>query len=128
MHFHVYKQWRMFAIMTPDLDLIAERTRRHVLALLAVEGELCVCEMVAALGESQPGVSRHLALLRDGGWLAARREGTFAFYRLADLPAWAQQIVDALARGGVAAADLRLSRTRLAGFAGRPARSAAQGT
>lgn len=128
MHFHVYNQWRMLAFMTPDLGLIAEPTRRHVLVLLAVEGELCVCEMVAALGESQPGVSRHLALLRDGGWLAARREGTFVFYRLADLPAWARQIVDALARGGVAASELRLSRTRLAGFAGRPVRTAARGT
>lgn len=118
----------MFDGMTPDLDLIAEPTRRHVLALLAIEGELCVCEMVAALGESQPGVSRHLALLRDGGWLLARREGTFAYYRLADVPAWAGQIVDALARGGVAASELRLSRARLARFAGRPARTAVQGT
>ena len=61
--------------MTPDLDLIAESTRRQILALIASDRELCVCELVAALEDSQPGVSRHLALLREGGWLATRREG-----------------------------------------------------
>lgn len=108
--------------MSPDLDLIAEPTRRVLLALIAVEGELCVCELVAALGESQPGVSRHLALLREGGWLATRREGTFVHYRMAGIPRWAARIVDALAEGGVAPEAMRASRARLAGFAGRPLR------
>jgi ArsR family transcriptional regulator len=109
--------------MAPDLDLLAEATRRHILALIAGQGELCVCELVAALGESQPGVSRHLALLREGGWLAARREGTFAFYRIDAIPRWAAQIVDALARGGVPRDLLRASSARLAAFAGGPVRA-----
>ena len=56
-----------------------------MLALLAVEGEVCVCEFVAALEELQPGVSRHLGLLREGGWIVSRREGTWMHYRLARL-------------------------------------------
>ena len=52
--------------MNPDIDLLGDSTRRCMLALLAVEGEVCVCEFVAALDELQPSVSRHLALLRDG--------------------------------------------------------------
>ena len=35
--------------MRPDLDLLSDRTRRHLLALLHLERELCVCELVAAL-------------------------------------------------------------------------------
>lgn len=107
----------------PDLDLIAEATRRLVLALIATERELCVCELVAALDESQPAVSRHLALLRERGWVLYRREGTFIHYRLADLPPWARQIVDALAAGGVDPEIMRRAQRRLAAFAGRPSRT-----
>jgi ArsR family transcriptional regulator len=110
--------------MTPDLDLIAEPTRRQILALIASDRELCVCELVAALEESQPGVSRHLALLREGGWLATRRDGTFVFYRIGELPPWASLVVDALCTGGVPPESLRAARARLAGFSGRPARRA----
>jgi ArsR family transcriptional regulator len=108
--------------MSPDLDLIAESTRRQILALIASDRELCVCELVAALEESQPGISRHLALLREGGWLATRREGTFIFYRIEDLPPWASLVVDALRTGGVPPESLRAARARLAAFSGRPPR------
>jgi ArsR family transcriptional regulator len=107
----------------PDLDLIAESSRRLMLAMLASERELCVCELVAALDDRQPTISRHLALLREGGWLVPRREGTFVHYRLAPLPAWARQIVDALAGGGVDREVLQRARRNLKSFAGRPRRA-----
>ena len=94
-----------------------------MLAVLAREGEVCVCEFVAALEEVQPSVSRHLALLRDGGWITSRREGTWMHYRLARLPKWATKVLDALVSGGVAAEILRDARSRLAAFPGRPQRS-----
>ena len=109
--------------MPPDLDVIADPTRRLMLALLAVEPEICVCEFVAALREVQPKVSRHLALLRDAGWLTARREGTWMHYRLRELPDWARTLVDALVAGGVPAAELRGAQARLQSYAGRPART-----
>jgi ArsR family transcriptional regulator len=118
----IYTAQRIFDRVKPDLALIAEPCRRLVLALVATEGELCVCELVAALGDPQPSVSRHLALLRDGGWLVYRREGTFVHYRLGPLPAWARQVVDALTNGGVAPGDLRDARRRLSRFAGGPSR------
>jgi ArsR family transcriptional regulator len=107
----------------PNVDLIGDPTRRRMLALLAVEGEVCVCEFVAALDELQPGVSRHLALLREGGWIASRREGTWIHYRLAHLPRWARTLVDALVTGGVPPATLRNARGRIAAFGGRPRRA-----
>jgi ArsR family transcriptional regulator len=94
-----------------------------MLALLAVEGEVCVCEFVAALEDVQPSVSRHLALLRDGGWLTSRREGTWMHYRLARVPKWARTMVNALVEGGVPPDVLRKVRSRLAAFTGRPPRA-----
>jgi ArsR family transcriptional regulator len=109
--------------MNPNIDLIGDSTRRCMLALLAVEGEVCVCEFVAALDELQPSVSRHLALLRDGGWIKSRREGTWMHYRLATLPRWARSMLDALVGGGVPPEVLRSVRKRLAAFTGRPPRA-----
>lgn len=109
--------------MRPNLDLIGDATRRCMLALLALEGEVCVCEFVAALDELQPSVSRHLALLRDGGWLVSRREGTWMHYRLARLPAWAAALARALVDGGVPPAVLNDARKRLRSFPGRPPRT-----
>jgi ArsR family transcriptional regulator len=108
--------------MRLNVDLVGDLTRRCVLALLRIEGEMCVCELVAALEEPQPGVSRNLAVLREGGWLVSRREGTWIHYRLASLPPWALDLVDALADGGVPTGILRTARRRLAAFQGRPAR------
>jgi ArsR family transcriptional regulator len=112
--------------MHPNVDLIGDPTRRCMLALLAVEGEVCVCEFVAALDELQPSISRHLGLLRAGGWLTSRREGTWMHYRLARLPKWAQTMLDALVGGGVPPEVLRKASGRLAAFSGRPPRPAAR--
>ena len=87
-----------------------------------------MCELVAALDDIQPKISRHLAILREAGWVVPRREGAWMFYRLADLPAWGQQVVVALQQGAVPADELAISRTRLLNFAGRPARATTQET
>lgn len=108
--------------MNPDLSVIADPTRRAILALLALEREMCVCELVAALDDIQPAVSRHLGLLREAGWIVPRREGTWMHYRLTRLPPWAMTVIDALVGGGVPAEDLRRTRARLAAFPGRPPR------
>jgi len=112
----------IYIYMKPDLDTLSDGTRRHMLALLQVEPELCVCEMEAALQELQPVISRHLALLRDAGWVTSRREGRRMYYRLAALPDWAQLLVRALAEGGVVPKALSASRSRLERFDGRPVR------
>jgi len=64
------------------LNAAAEETRLRLLLLLA-ESELTVSEVVAILGQSQPRVSRHLKLLVEAGLLERRREGAWAFFRLA---------------------------------------------
>jgi ubiquinone/menaquinone biosynthesis C-methylase UbiE/DNA-binding transcriptional ArsR family regulator len=64
------------------LNAAAEETRLRLLALLA-QSELTVSEVVAILGQSQPRVSRHLKLLVEAGLVERRREGAWAFFRLA---------------------------------------------
>jgi ArsR family transcriptional regulator len=64
------------------LRTAAEPTRIRLLALCA-ESELTVTELTQILGQSQPRVSRHLKLMVDAGLLERFREGTWAFYRLA---------------------------------------------
>ncbi|GAA5444549.1 arsenic resistance transcriptional regulator ArsR1 [Microbulbifer sp. NBRC 101763] len=61
---------------------LADDTRLRTLLLIAYEGELCVCELTAALGLSQPKISRHLALLRSADLLQDRRQGQWVFYRI----------------------------------------------
>lgn len=76
--------------------LLSDDTRLRSLLLIQQEGELCVCELVHALGEIQPKVSRHLAALRDSGVVADRRSGQWIYYRIhPDLPDWARQVIDA---------------------------------
>ncbi|MEA1605093.1 metalloregulator ArsR/SmtB family transcription factor [Pseudomonas spirodelae] len=71
---------------------LADDTRARMTQLIAQEGELCVCELTAALQESQPKVSRHLAQLRSSGLLQDRRAGQWVYYRLhPHLPAWVRQ-------------------------------------
>lgn len=62
--------------------------------LIQSEGEVCVCELTFALDESQPKISRHLALMREAGIVTPRREGVWMHYRLnPDLPGWAKEII-----------------------------------
>ena len=43
-------------------------------------------DLVTVLGEPQPKVSRHLALLRDAGLVEVRADGKWKFYALAQPP------------------------------------------
>ncbi len=61
----------------------AEPTRLRLLAICAY-AELTVTELTQILGQSQPRVSRHLKLLCEAGLLDRFREGTWAYYRLAE--------------------------------------------
>jgi DNA-binding transcriptional ArsR family regulator len=77
--------------MSP-FEAIAEPNRRHILDLLRA-GERPAGDLVDATGLSQPGVSKHLRLLREAGLVSMRPDGQRRLYRLepeslADLDAW----------------------------------------
>ena len=50
--------------------------------LTAAPDGLCVCELVDALGEPQPNVSRQLRQLKEAGLVEERREGRWVYYAL----------------------------------------------
>jgi DNA-binding transcriptional ArsR family regulator len=64
------------------LRSLASRHRLMILCRL-VEGEASVGELVRALGLTQSNLSRHLAMLREEGLVATRREGAVIHYRIA---------------------------------------------
>ncbi|WP_076412506.1 metalloregulator ArsR/SmtB family transcription factor [Shewanella sp. UCD-KL12] len=74
--------------------LLSDETRLLSLLLITEEGELCVCELMQALGESQPKVSRHLAQMRKIGLLVDKRQGQWVFYRVnPELSDWVNKIL-----------------------------------
>lgn len=62
--------------------LLSDETRLRILFYLALSetGELHVTELCNRLGQSQPAVSHHLALLRVSSLIESRREGKHNFY------------------------------------------------
>jgi ArsR family transcriptional regulator len=78
------------------LRAVAEPSRLRLLALCAA-ADLTVSEMVDIVGQSQPGVSRHLKLLCDAGLLERHREGAWIFHRLVGHGAGAVLVRQALA-------------------------------
>ena len=63
---------------------LSEEPRLRIIAML-MGGELCVCDLMAVLKLPQSTVSRHLAYLRNTGWVESRRLGTWVYYRLAEM-------------------------------------------
>jgi DNA-binding transcriptional ArsR family regulator len=66
-------------------ELVAEPTRRTILDLLR-EGERSVGQLVDHLGLSQPGVSKHLRMLREAGLVEVRRDAQRRWYGLRPEP------------------------------------------
>jgi len=60
--------------------LLSDETRLRILLYLAQNNELHVTDLCTRLGQSQPAVSHHLALLRVSGLIESRREGKHNFY------------------------------------------------
>ena len=101
---------------------LGEPTRLHAMLLLHALGELCVCELAAALDQPQPKVSRHLAQLRHCELLADERRGQWVYYRLhPGLPVWTLAVLEQSVEAESAA--LAAMRQRLGCAAGLPASS-----
>ncbi|STE48541.1 arsenical resistance operon repressor [Escherichia coli] len=74
--------------------ILADETRLGIVLLLSELGELCVCDLCTALDQSQPKISRHLALLRESGLLLDRKQGKWVHYRLSPhIPAWRRKLL-----------------------------------
>ena len=82
----------MMATPTSTFHVLAEPTRRRILDLLR-EDERPVGELVTKLRISQPGVSKHLRVLREAGLVEVRHDAQRRLYRvrpepLAEIDQW----------------------------------------
>jgi ArsR family transcriptional regulator len=70
------------------LRVLADPARLRLLSLIGAhpDGEVCVCDLTAPLGLSQPTVSHHLKVLADAGLVGRQRRGRWVFYWLLPEP------------------------------------------
>ncbi|WP_417349727.1 metalloregulator ArsR/SmtB family transcription factor [Ferrimonas sp.] len=111
--------------MNPHLffKLLSDETRLRCVLLLVRKGELCVCELVEALNESQPKISRHLASLRSQGLLKDRRQGQWVYYSLSEeLPEWLNPLLAELGNAQSLADLYQADSDRLQAMTYRPGR------
>ena len=62
---------------------LSDETRLRIIKLLE-HGELCVCDITAALDMVQPKVSFHLSSLKEAGFIKNRKQGKWTHYSLSD--------------------------------------------
>ena len=62
---------------------LSDETRLKVIKLLE-HGELCVCDITAALDMSQSKVSFHLGVLKNASLVKSRKEGKWMHYTIND--------------------------------------------
>lgn len=79
-------------MVATTFEVLAEPNRRRILDLL-VDGERLVGEIVRALSLTQPGVSKHLKVLREAGLVRVRRDAQRRWYGirtepLSEIDAW----------------------------------------
>lgn len=60
---------------------LGDETRLRMVGLL-IGGELCVCDIMEVLALPQSTTSRHLAYLKNAGWITGERKGRWMYYRL----------------------------------------------
>ena len=86
--------------------VLSDEARLQILWLLFNHKELCVCDIVEALGITQSKASRHLATLRHAELVSDRKDGAWSYYSV-------RTPESDLKRG-----QLEFLRTELAGYAG----------
>jgi len=62
---------------------VGDPNRIRILKMLQKK-KMCVCELSAVLGITQPSVSRHLSMMRDAGIVRDERDGQWINYELCE--------------------------------------------
>jgi ArsR family transcriptional regulator len=79
----MFSAHRVFEAEAGLLALLAHPVRLQIVELLR-HGEVCVCDMQAALQQRQAYVSQHLMALREAGLVRCRKDGLRVYYQLSD--------------------------------------------
>ena len=62
---------------------VADPNRIRILKMLQ-QKKMCVCELAAVLGITQPSVSRHLSMMKNAGLVQDERDGQWINYALCE--------------------------------------------
>ena len=102
---------------------LTDNIRLKTLMLTHYHGELCVCELMEAMDEdSQPKVSRNLAVLKKAKVITDRKHGQWVFYRInPELPLWAKSVIAQTTENNIPMISNELQR--LANMQNRPDRA-----
>ncbi|XPF94299.1 metalloregulator ArsR/SmtB family transcription factor [Colwellia sp. RE-S-Sl-9] len=102
---------------------LTDEIRLKTLMLTHYHGELCVCELMQAMDEdSQPKMSRNLAVLKKAKVITDRKHGQWVFYRITpELPLWAKSVIAQTTENNIPMISNELER--LASMQNRPARA-----
>lgn len=93
---------------------LTDETRLKIIKLLE-QGELCVCDIVAALDMQQSKVSFHLGVLKEAGLIQDRKQGRWTHYRIHDGDVFRRMLVLTTLEK-VAESSVSEDRKRLAAF------------
>lgn len=69
-------------VFLETVSALNDETRIKLLAFLDAHGALCVCDLQESFGMIQSRLSRHLKILKDGGFLRVDRCGTWGYYSI----------------------------------------------
>lgn len=69
-------------IFLKTIGSINDETRLKILNFINQHGEVCVCDIENAFGMIQSRISRHLKILKEGGFLRVERRGRWAYYSI----------------------------------------------
>jgi ArsR family transcriptional regulator, arsenate/arsenite/antimonite-responsive transcriptional repressor len=85
--------------------VLSDEARLKILWLLFNHRELCVCDIMEALGITQSKASRHLITMKHAGLVTDRREATWSYYSLSAEVAGLERTMLATLRKSDGAAD-----------------------
>jgi len=69
-------------IFLQTIGSINDETRLKILRFIDLNDEVCVCDIENSFDMIQSRISRHLKILKDGGFLRVNRRGRWAYYSI----------------------------------------------
>jgi ArsR family transcriptional regulator len=72
----------MMDIFLQTVGAINDETRVKILHFIDIHNEVCVCDIENSFSMIQSRISRHLKILKDGGFLRVDRRGRWAYYSI----------------------------------------------
>ncbi len=100
-------------IFLKTIGSINDETRIKILNFINQNGEVCVCDIESAFNMIQSRVSRHLKILKEGGFLKVERRGRWAFYSIRNpLDTFRQSILEEIGCLGLEVPNIKVKCER----------------